>query len=158
MADEIMKLNELQQSGAITEQEYQQAKKAIFAVNQPVGERLKQTVCGIAADPNKWGVIIHLSQICGYVVPIAGLIVPIVLWQIKKNDSELIDRHGRIVVNWVITEAILAIVFVLLCLTLIGIPLLMALAVAGIVFPIMGAVKANNGEAWPYPCSMKFLK
>lgn len=158
IADEIAKLNELKQSGAITEQEYQKAKEGLLAGNQPASENLKQSFSGISVDANMWGMFIHLSQFCGYAFPLAGLIVPIVLWQIKKNDSELIDRHGRIVVNWIITEFILAIVFLLLCFVLVGIPLLIALAVVGVVFPIIGAVKASNGEAWTYPCSIKFLK
>ncbi len=158
IADEIGKLNELKQSGAITEQEYQKAKEGLLAGNQPAGEKFTQAVSGISVDANMWAMFIHLSQFCGYVIPFAGLILPIVLWQIKKNDSELIDRHGRIVVNWIITEFILAIVFVLLCFVLAGIPLLIALAVVGVIFPIVGAVKAANGEAWAYPCSIKFLK
>ena len=52
----------------------------------------------------------------------------------------------------------LGIVFGLLCFVLIGIPLLVALAVAAIVFPVVGGVKANNGEVWPYPCSIAFFK
>jgi len=158
IADEIGKLNELKQSGAITEQEYQKAKEGLLAGSQPAGEKFKQAVSGISVDANMWGMFIHLSQFCGYAFPLAGLIVPIVLWQIKKNDSELIDRHGRIVVNWIITEFIFAIVFLLLCFVLIGIPLLIALAIVGVIFPIVGAVKASSGEAWTYPCSIKFLK
>ena len=30
----------------------------------------------------------------------------------------------------------------------------MALAVLGIVFPIIGGIKANNGEVWKYPLSI----
>ncbi|OGV66154.1 MAG: hypothetical protein A3K19_19600 [Lentisphaerae bacterium RIFOXYB12_FULL_65_16] len=158
MAEEIGKLNELKQSGAMSEEEYQKAKESLLAKNQPAGQKFKQTVDGIAADVNKWGMFIHLSQFCGYIVPLAGLIVPIVLWQMKKNDSEIIDRHGQIVVNWIITELILGIIFGILCFALIGIPLLSVLAIVGIVFPIVGAVKANNGEVWSYPCSIRFFK
>jgi len=28
----------------------------------------------------------------------------------------------------------------------------------GIVFPIIGGMKANNGELWEYPLTIKFLK
>jgi len=52
----------------------------------------------------------------------------------------------------------LGIVFGFLCFVIIGIPLFMALVAVGIVFPIVGAVKANNGEVWPYPCSIAFFK
>jgi len=62
------------------------------------------------------------------------------------------------VVNWIITEFILAIIFLLLCFVLVGIPLLITLAIVGVVFPIVGAVKASSGEVWTYPCSIKFLQ
>jgi uncharacterized Tic20 family protein len=41
---------------------------------------------------------------------------------------------------------------------LVGILLLIALGIVAIVFPIIGAVKANNGELWEYPLTIKFLK
>jgi len=69
-----------------------------------------------------------------------------------------IDKHGKIVVNWILTELILGIVFGLLCFILIGIPLLIILGVLGIVFPIIGGIKANNGEVWPYSLSVNFFR
>ena len=47
---------------------------------------------------------------------------------------------------------------VLLTLILIGIPLAIALVLAAIVFPILGGVKANDGELWPYPFSIQFFR
>ena len=157
VADEIAKLNALRQSGALSEHEFQQAKESLLAGQQPAGVKSGQLIVRVPGDANTWGMLIHLSQFCGYLVPLAGLIVPIVLWQIKKNESELIDRHGRVVANWVITELILAVVFGLLCLVFIGVPLLIGLGIVGIIFPIIGAVKAGNGQVWPYPCSIKFF-
>lgn len=158
IADEIGKLNELKQSGAMSEQEYQQAKETLLAKMKPAGAGFKQTLDGLASDANTWGMLIHLSQFCGYVVPFAGMVVPLVLWQLKNKDSEVIDQHGRAVMNWVITEILLGILFIPLCFVLIGIPLLMVLAIVGVIFPIIGAVKANKGEVWPYPGTIKFIK
>jgi uncharacterized Tic20 family protein len=157
LADDIAKLNELKQSGAISEQEYEEAKASLLAKNRPTGQKFKETVNGLSSDVNMWGMFIHLSQFCGYIIPLAGLIVPIVLWQIKKDEAEILDRHGRIVLNWICTAIIYGIVCILLSFIIIGIPLLVALGVVAIVFPIIGAIKANNGEAWPYPCSLNFF-
>lgn len=151
LADDIQKLNELQQSGALTEQEYQQAKESLLARNRP-GEPLA------VLDSNTWGVFIHLSQFFAYIIPLAGIIAPLVLWQIKKDESEIIDRHGKIVINWLLTEFILLIIAIPLCFIFIGFPLIFLISAAGIVFPIIGAVKASNGEIWPYPCSIRFFK
>jgi uncharacterized Tic20 family protein len=45
-----------------------------------------------------------------------------------------------------------------LTIVLVGILGILALIVMGIVFPIIGAVKANNGELWEYPLTIKFFK
>ena len=48
-------------------------------------------------------------------------------------------------------------VFLVLALIVIGFLLLGVLAILGIVFPIIGGIKASNGEVWPYPLSIKFF-
>jgi uncharacterized Tic20 family protein len=158
IAEEIEKLDNLRQGGAISEDEYQQAKESLLEKNRPAGTTFSGAVTDISSDVNMWSMFIHLSQFCGYFFPLAGLVVPIVLWQMKKDESEIIDKHGRIVINWILTEFIYGIVFVLLCVILIGIPLILALIVVSIVFPIVGGVKANNGELWPYPFSIRFFR
>ncbi|MEZ6095926.1 MAG: DUF4870 domain-containing protein [Pirellulaceae bacterium] len=40
---------------------------------------------------------------------------------------------------------------------IIGFPLLLALAIAAVVLPIIGAIKANDGIAWKYPGTISFL-
>lgn len=157
IVEEVEKLNSLKESGAISEEEYEQAKASLLSSYRSTGEKVKDAVDGMSSDEKMWGMFIHLSQFCGYVLPLAGLLVPIILWQIKKNESEIIDRHGRIVVNWIITALIVGFVGALLCVIIIGFPLLLALSVASIAFPIIGGVKANNGEVWKYPCSITFF-
>jgi uncharacterized Tic20 family protein len=84
-------------------------------------------------------------------VPIAGLIAPIVIWQIKKDEFPIIDEHGRNVVNWIIWSLIYLVAGFVLMFVVIGIFVLTALAICSIVFPIIGAVKAHEGKVWDYP-------
>jgi len=151
LADEIQKLNDLKQSGALSEPEYQQAKETLLMQNRPA-----ETLAVL--DSNTWGVFIHLSQFLFYLLPIAGIIAPIILWQLKKDESAIINRHGQIVLNWLLTELILFLIAAPLCLILIGFPLIFLISAAGIIFPIIGAIKASNGEIWPYPFSIRFFK
>ena len=104
------------------------------------------------------GLWLHLSQLANLLVPFAGVVVPIVLWQTQKDKFPGLDAHGKMVVNFMISSVIYGIVCLVLSLVVIGILGLLALAVMGIVFPIIGAVKANNGELWEYPLTIKFLK
>lgn len=157
MADEIEKLNQLRLSGAITEEKYQTSKSALLNGQQVADKKPNQVVVSTQMDEKTWAILLHLSQFCGFLIPLAGLVVPIVLWQVKKNESQLIDQHGRIVANWLVTAFIAGIVFFMLSFLLIGIPLLILLGVLCIVFPIVGAIKANDGIAWPYPGSYRFF-
>ncbi|MEM6329055.1 MAG: DUF4870 domain-containing protein [Planctomycetota bacterium] len=111
----------------------------------------------IERETRQWAMILHLSQFAGYVLPLAGYAAPIVIWQVKKDALPAIDDHGRAVVNWILSELIYFVAFFVLVFLLVGIPLLILLAIAGVVFPIIGAVKARDGELWRYPLSFRFF-
>ena len=99
----------------------------------------------------------HLSQLVGFIVPFAGIIIPIVMWATNKDKSSEIDQHGRVIINWLISALIYAVIGFVLIFVVIGIFALLALAIASIVFSIVGAVKANENKLWAYPLSIKFL-
>jgi len=105
----------------------------------------------------QWAMLLHLSQFAGYVLPLAGLVVPIIIWQVQKQEMPALDIHGKIVANSIVSQIIYGVVFLLLCLVVIGFPLLVARAVLSLAFPIIGALKANQGLAWKYPFSITFF-
>lgn len=109
----------------------------------------------------QWNMLMHLSQFAGYVVPLAGVIVPIVMWQSKKDVSPDIDAHGRMIANAMISFFCYWITVALLAVTIIGIPIAIllgiALGICSVAFPIIGAIKANEGEHWSYPLVVRFL-
>ena len=105
-----------------------------------------------------WGMIMHLSQLANFLMPIAGIVIPIVIWQVKKNEMPELDIHGKIIVNWLLSSLVYGVLCVILLFALVGWLLLPALAVLGIAFPIIGGVKANNGEIWKYPLSITFIR
>jgi uncharacterized protein len=158
ITDEIERLSALREKGAISQEEYEKAKASVLASGQGVGQRFDNAVSSVSTDVNTWAMLIHVSQFCGYLLPVLGWIVPVILWLIKKDESAYIDAHGKIVLNWIISELIYLIVSFLLVFVVIGIPLLIGLGIIGIVFPIIGAIKANEGECWAYPMSIAFLK
>lgn len=105
------------------------------------------------------GLFLHISQLANMLIPPAGIIAPIVIWQVKKDEMPGLDAHGKMVTNWIISSVIYwAISIVLLFVFFIGLIPMLGLTIAGIAFPIIGAVKANNGEFWEYPLTIKFLK
>jgi uncharacterized Tic20 family protein len=110
------------------------------------------------ADERQMGMFLHLSQLAGVLVPFAGIVLPIVIWQTQKDKIPGMDAHGKMVVNWMISAAIYSVASIVLMLVLIGFLTFLAVIVMGIVFPIIGAIKANNGELWEYPLTIKLIK
>ena len=100
---------------------------------------------------------IHLSLLSGFVIPLGGLLVPIILWQLKKDEFPSSNAHGYVVVNWLLSALIYGIVCFILTFIVIGILGYIALAIVAVVFPIIGGIKANDGELWEYPLSIRFF-
>jgi uncharacterized Tic20 family protein len=109
-------------------------------------------------DEKQMGMFLHLSQLINLLIPPVGIIAPIVLWQMNKDKMPALDAHGKMIVNWLISSIIYAIISGILTLVIIGVFGLLAIGVLSVVFPIIGGIKANNGELWEYPLTIKFLK
>jgi uncharacterized protein len=109
-------------------------------------------------EQKQMGLFLHLSQLLNFLIPFGGVVAPIVIWQIKKDQMPALDAHGKMIVNWMISCLIYGAISFVLTFVIIGIFGFLALAILGIVFPIIGGIKANNGEYWEYPLTIKFLK
>jgi len=109
-------------------------------------------------EVGQWALILHLSQFAGYLIPLAGWIAPIVIWQVKKEGMPALDAHGKVVMNWIVSVLIYGTICALLVFVIIGIPLFVVLGLLCIVFPIIGGIKATDGIAWQYPLSIRFFK
>jgi uncharacterized Tic20 family protein len=101
-------------------------------------------------------------MLAGALIPLGGYVIPIVIWQMKKAEFPGLDRHGKNAVNWMITAFIFAVACMVLIFTvigaIIGIPGLWVLGLISLAFPVIAAIKANNGEAWKYPLAFEFMK
>ena len=156
IADELARLEDLWRAGTLTDEEFAAAKERVLAEDGPSGGSVPAGA--LDAETRQWAMLLHLSLLAGFVVPGGGFIAPILIWQIKKEKLPGIDPHGRMAVNWLISAVIYAVASTILVFVVIGIPMLMALAVCGVVFPIIAGLKANEGELWKYPLTIQFLK
>lgn len=107
---------------------------------------------------NTWALIMHLSLLAGFLVPLAGLVAPIVIYLIKKEALPGLVAHGHVIFNWIISVVVYVIVGGILTIVLIGVPILIALAIVAVIFPIVGAIKASDGLVWCYPLSIQVFK
>ena len=109
-------------------------------------------------ESKQMGMFVHLAGLINTFAFPFGILATVILWQINKDKMLGLDAHGKMAVNWAISAIIYVIISVILSIVLIGIPMLIALGIVGIVFPIIGGIKANNGELWEYPLTIKFIK
>ncbi len=108
-------------------------------------------------DDRTWALVAHLSAFTGHVFPFAHIIAPLVVWLVKKDTSAFVDEQGKEAVNAQISVTIYALVFGVLCFVLIGIPLLVALYVANVIFVIVAAMRANDGLPYRYPLILRLV-
>jgi uncharacterized Tic20 family protein len=110
-------------------------------------------------DDRMWAMICHLSALCGFIgVPFGHILGPLVVWLMKRDESPFIDAHGKEALNFQMSMTIYLIIAAFFSLFLIGIPFLIGLIIAGVVFVVVAGVKANDGFYYKYPITIRFLK
>jgi len=108
----------------------------------------------IAPEDRTLASLTHLSGLSGYIVPFGGVLVPIVIWALRK-DSPVISSIAKqaLILNLVVFALFGA--AAVLMITIILIPAVfifwIVLGIFAVVLPIIGAVKANQGTYYAYP-------
>jgi uncharacterized Tic20 family protein len=98
------------------------------------------------------------------VVPFGSVIGPLVVWQIKKTEFPSVEAHGKAALNFQLTVLIVAVVIAavgfILSFLWVGVLFLFLLplvGLAGLIFPIIAGLKANEGKEYKYPYSFTLV-
>jgi uncharacterized Tic20 family protein len=120
----------------------------------------------ISKDERTWGMLSHLSALVGYfVIPFGSIIAPLVIWLVKKDQSQFVGDQAKEALNFQISLVIYAIVGtiigLILMLVIVGLFILIALwsalYIGGIVLTVVAAIKANEGQAYRYPLTLRLV-
>jgi uncharacterized Tic20 family protein len=103
-------------------------------------------------DEKTLAVIMHVLCLVGF--PVIG---PLVIWLSKKDQSPYIDAQGRELLNFHISYVIYFFVAILSIIVLIGMLLVPVLAIATVIFIILGIVRATEGRIYRFPFTIRFL-
>ena len=115
----------------------------------------------ISKDARMWAMFCHLSGLAGFVIPVvlSGIIAPLIIWQLKKEEDPFVDENGKEALNFQISIGMYALVSgLLICAAGLGFLLLPVVYIINLIFLIIAAVKANNGEHYRYPLTFRFIK
>ena len=106
----------------------------------------------------QWGMLVHLVALSGIIIPLGNVIGPLIIWLIKKEESEFVDDQGKEALNFNISVVIYALVSGILTVIVIGFLLMVAVGIFALIFIILASVKASNGEKYRYPLTIRIIK
>ena len=115
---------------------------------------------GVSADEKQWGLFAHLSALASSLVTGVGLLGPLVVWLIKKEESPFVDDQGKEALNFQINLLIHVIVLVVISLATCGFGALLFIPWVpyALAMPIIGGVRAHKGERYRYPLTWRIIK
>ncbi|THU41665.1 DUF4870 domain-containing protein [Niastella caeni] len=127
-----------------------------------------------------WAMLCHLSALAGLFFSLGSVIGPLLVWQIKKNELPEIDPHGKEALNFQLTILLLNIVAGIFFIGFLGaafgvsrfwtspfslfsggfgiVSILVIINLVAWILAVIAGLKANNGESYKYPFSIKFIK
>ena len=125
---------------------------------------------GISAEERQWAMFAHLSALLGGLLTsgwagsIGCFLGPLIIWMVKKDTMPFVDDQAKEALNFNITVAI--IFFVLWAVTfltlfiggVLTVPLMVIVGIAWLVLTVIAAIKANQGERYRYPFTLRLVK
>jgi uncharacterized Tic20 family protein len=90
-------------------------------------------------EERMWAMLAHLGILA------VGFLAPLIIWQMKKDESDFVARNGKEGLNF--------------CITWTGL-IFLTCGLAGFVMPIFAIIAglaANRGEDYQYPLTIRFI-
>lgn len=89
---------------------------------------------------------------------IIGIIAPLIIWLIKKDESAYVADHAKESLNFQISMIIYSFVAGILCFAVIGFVLLPLIGLFALVCIIIATVRASKGQMYEYPLTIRLVK
>jgi len=99
-------------------------------------------------------VLAILSHILA-IVPGIGILGPLVIYLVKKDESGFIAAYARESLNFQLTIILL---YIILFITLIGVLLWWVVAILNTILVIVATIRASENKIYRYPISFRLVK
>ena len=100
-------------------------------------------------NDNLWILFSHLSLVMG-----AALLVPLIIYLVKKDESPEVAYHAKEALNFHISITIYSLVCAATC---VGIALVPVIGIVALVFSIIAAVKSSDPVRYRYPLTIRLV-
>jgi uncharacterized protein len=112
----------------------------------------------LSADQERlWGMLAHLlSFVAAYIA--LGFVAPLVVLLVFGPRSAYVRAQAVESLNFNLSWLLYAIVAGILVVIGIGLLVLLALGIAYVVLVIIASIRANNGQLYRYPLTIRFIR
>jgi uncharacterized protein len=109
------------------------------------------------AQERTWATAAHWSALVAGLLGGLAFLGPLLVLLVKGDQSPMVRHHAMESLNFQLSMLIYAIVSAVLMLVLVGFVLLPVVAVVWLVLTVVGAVRANSGEPYRYPLTIRMI-
>lgn len=106
----LEELNKLRQSGALTDEEFEREKQKMMNEDAPAATAPMENIT-LPLGLSESAYLALMSFLI--LIPYAGWLIPIILWIIGKEQSDLVNRQGKYILNWYISWFIFSFILVI---------------------------------------------
>src|SRR6202522_1815925 len=122
----------------------------------PVPPALAPQFPALSSNDRLWSVLCHLSYFFGFAL--ISFLFPLTVYLVMRTDSAYVTHHAREALNFHLSLLLYIVCCIPLCFIVVGVPLLVAIGLTGVVCSIVAAVKASKGTYYQYPITIRFVQ
>ncbi len=111
------------------------------------------------SEEKNWAMFAHLAALAGYIgIPFGSVLGPLVVWLMMRDESAVVDDHGKRSLNFQISMTLWILCCIPLCFVFVGFILIPILAIMDLIYVILNGIKASKGESISYPLTIAFIQ
>ena len=137
-------------------------KKIIIGNNNILKGAAAMNLINQSKNPNAFPEVTQEEKTLGMLIWIlnifTNIVGPLILWAVKKDDSECINQQGKNYINFAISYAIYGVGSLILMIVLIGYLTIFLVGIAALVYSILGIIATNKGEDFVAPFTIEIFK
>lgn len=111
----------------------------------------------VTDEDRTWGILAHASAFAGLLVPFGNILGPLLVWLIKKDESQFVAENGKQSLNFQITWTVLIVVAGLSILVGVGLLIVPVLALAWLILVVIATIRASEEEVYDYPLTIDLI-
>jgi len=105
-----------------------------------------------------WAAFCHIVAFVGFAVPFGNIISVVIVWLLKRHESDFVNRNGKASINFQILCSLVFAVYLLPLPFGIGLIIALLFGIFAITEIVLAAIRANQGLVYKYRYALRLLK